>query len=235
MAVHSKQSRVVINDSHVSGRVTGWGVSSSRTMAAITGLLDEGARYVPGLASGEITLNGVFDADPGALVDQAQAAAGVDNGALVTVLPAGFAIGGVALGAVTDVEGIDVTSTVTEAVSVAVSSQADDGVDLGYVLHGADAETASGTADDVDGLLSSANGGVGTLHVLSFTGLDELSVTIQHSADGDTWADLVTFTPAADKTAERLKVSGTVSQYLRATWTADGTGSAGFVVTFSRR
>lgn len=235
MAIHSKNSRVLINDSHVSGRVSGWGMSSSKALGTITSLLDDGDRFVPGLLSGSMSVNGTFDADPGTLYDKVASAAGVDNGALITVLPDGMTVGKPALFAVTDVDGFDVPASASEAVTLSVTATADETVDIGYVLHALQAETAGGNSASVDNQAATSNGGVGMLHVTAFSGLTNITVKVQHSTDGSVWADLMTFTAATGKTSERKTVSGTVNQYVRALWIVTGTGSAEFALAFARR
>ncbi|WP_433114292.1 hypothetical protein [Micromonospora sp. CA-246542] len=235
MAIHSKQSRVLINDAHVSGRVSGWSTTQSRSYGSVTGLLDDGERFVPGLLSGSMTVSGTFDSDPDTLYDKVAAAAGVDNGALITVLPDGFTVGKPALMAVADLSEFDVPASVSEAVTLSVTATADEAVELGVVLHGLQAETAGGNSSSVNNLASTANGGVAALHVSAFSGLTGLTVKVQHSTDGSVWVDLMTFTAATGKTSERKTVAGTVNQYTRALWTVTGTGSATFALAFARR
>ncbi|MGC5330994.1 hypothetical protein [Micromonospora sp. DT62] len=234
MAIHSKQSRVLVNDGHVSGRVTGWGTSQSRSYGSVTSLLDDGERFVPGLLSGSMTVNGTFDADPGTLYDKLAAAADIDNGALITVLPEGFTVGKPALMAAADLSGFEAPASVTETVSLSVIATADEAVDLGAVLHGLVAETAGGNVASVDGLTSTANGGVGSLHVTAYSGLTNLSVKVQHSTNNSVWADLLTFDLVTGKTSGRTAATGTVNRYVRCLWTVTGTGSATFVVAFAR-
>lgn len=115
-------------------------------------------------------------------------------------------------------------------------------VDEGVILHALGAETAAGdTQDDsVDNGASSANGGAGYLQVSALTlgGYTNVAVKIQGSADDTTYTDLVSFTAVtAAPDAERKTVTGTVKQYLAASWSFTGSGSspsATFMVGFAR-
>lgn len=232
--VHSKNSRVLVNENHVSAHISGWSVAHQRSYGTVTSILDDGNKAVPGLLSGTISLNGMFDSATG-LFTEANASAGVDNGALVTVLPDGFTIGKPALMSVTDIDNIEVPASVSETVTATVNATADDGVDMGVALHALTAESAGGNGTSVDNLASSANGGVANLHITSYSTLTNIVVKVQHSTDNSVWSDLITFTTATAVGAERRTVSGTVNRYVRALWTVSGTGSATFVVAFARR
>lgn len=232
---HSKQSRVMVNERHASGQLTGWSVNHSRSYDTVATLLDDGERWIPGLLAGSMNLNGIFDTAAGSLFQQIKAGRGVDNSVLVTVMPDGFTVGKPAFFAVTDPESFEVPASVAEKVSLTVGATADDGVDLGSVLHGHQAETASGNAASVDGLAASLAGGAASLHVTDYSGLTNLSVKVQHSSDSTVWADVLTFTTATGTASERKAVSGTINRYVRSLWTVTGTGSATFVVAFARR
>ncbi|MEH0841624.1 hypothetical protein V6U81_04400 [Micromonospora sp. CPCC 205711] len=235
MAINAKNSRVLINEDHVSGSIKGWSVAHQREYGDATSVLDDGWRGVPGLLSGSMTLNGLFDSAVGGLYEEVAALVGVDNSALVTVLPDGFTIGKPALMTVSDIEGFEIPATVNELVSLTVNATADDGVDMGTSLHALTAETANGNGTSVDNTASSANGGVGALHLSAYSGFTNIVVKVQHSTDNSVWADLITFTTNTAVGSERKTVTGTVNRYVRALWTVTGAGSATFVVAFARR
>jgi hypothetical protein len=116
-------------------------------------------------------------------------------------------------------------------VMYAVTGALDEGVIL--AAHGPQTVDWTGTA--VDNGASSANGGVGYLLVSAFSGLTGAIVTIQHSPDNSTWADLVTFTNVTAAPAkQRIEVGGTVNRYLRANGDVTGTGSLTPFVGFAR-
>jgi hypothetical protein len=232
---HSKDSRVLVNERHVSGSLTGWTVTHRRAMGTTTSLLDDGYKAVPGLMSGSLALRGLLDGTNGDLYAETVAQLGVDNGLLVTALPHGGTIGRPAFIAVSDLEGLNVPANTGDAVSLTIEAAPDDGVDLGVSLHALGAETADGNAASVDQAASTSNGGVGSLHVTAYTGLTQAVIKIQHSEDDSVWADLITFTTVTAATSQRSTASGTVNRYVRSTIDVTGTGSTTYAVAFARR
>ena len=96
--------------------------------------------------------------------------------------------------------------------------------------------SATGTGSATNYGSATSSGGAGTLQVTAVDGTSPTAdVKIRHSADDITYADLVTFTQATARTAERKTVSGTVNQYLKATYTIGGTApNVTLVVGFAR-
>lgn len=235
--VHSKNSRVLVNDGHLSGTINGYTVGHSRQLSDVTTVLDDGARWLPGLLGGSLALRGLFDSAAGSVHAKVSAAVGVDNGLLVTVLPDGFTIGKPAFIAVTDLEGYTVDASVAEAVTVAVDAAPDDGVDWGVCQHAHGAETATGNSTSVDATASTTGGGVASLHVTTVSGTTPSNtVKIQHSTDNSAWVDLITFTAATAATSERKTVTGTVNRYTRETHTISGTTpNFTYAAAFARR
>lgn len=235
--VHSKASRVLVNDTHLTGTIRGYSLGHTRQLADVTSPLDDGHRWLPGLLGGSLSLQGLFDSTAGSVHTKASAAVGVDNGLLVTVLPDGFTIGQPAFIAVTDLEGYTVDATVSDAVSVQIDGAPDDGVDWGVSQHAHGAETATGNSTSVDGTAATTGGGVASLHVTAASGTTpSATVKVQHSTDNSAWVDLITFTAATTATSERKTVTGTVNRYTRETRTISGTTpSFTYAVAFARR
>lgn len=89
---------------------------------------------------------------------------------------------------------------------------------------------ASGTgSQDINTLFggTTTTGGVGQLHVLAIDGGTSPSVTvkIQHSPDGTTWTDLVTFSSRTAVGAQRVTLPSTttINPFVQSTWTTTGT------------
>jgi hypothetical protein len=74
---------------------------------------------------------------------------------------------------------------------------------------------------------ATTTGCVGQLHVWALDGgtTPAVTVKIQHSPDGTTWTDLVTFPAMSAAGSKRIKLSSTttVNSYIQAVWTATGT------------
>lgn len=234
--VHGKAGRVFCNEYQQSAYIKGWTVTGERATAEVTVLTTTGGtNFIPGLRSGSLSLEALFDSTATALDEEFAAATGTDNGALWTVCPDGTTLGSPAFVAVTDPTGHSVESSTSEAVSLSLEAQADDGVDRGRIVHALGAETADANGTSIDDTAASANGGVAVLHVTAYSGLTSAALKVQHSANNSTWADLATFATVTALTAERVTVSGTVNRYLRVVTDVTGTGSVTFLASFARR
>lgn len=232
--VHGRQVRTVFNGTPFSGRVNSVGMAWAQALGAATVMTSEGDQFIPGLWSGTLSLGGWFDAEGLAAI---RATTGITDGALVSAAPAGYGLGLPVYFAHGNVSGHTVDAAVADTVPFTAEVESSDGPDWGVSLHDLVAVTATADGASVDQLEPSVGGGVGVLQVTAVSGTDPtLDVTIQHSADGSVWADLVTFTQADAATQERITVTGTVNRYLRAIWTAGGTTpSVTFLVAFARR
>lgn len=230
------KARVLVNERSFSAKLSGVTLGHERAVGDTTTFADAGAKFVPGLAGGALTLNGFFEAGA-AVHGELNSSVGVDNGLLVTAAPDGLAVGKPAFIAVGDMTDYDVSASVSDPVSFSVESQPDDGVDWGVSLHDLVARTATADGTSVDGTAATTGGGVASLHVTAASGsLPTLTVDIQDSADDVTFVDILTFTQATAATSERKTVSGTVRRFVRAQWTIGGTTpSFTFSTAFARR
>jgi hypothetical protein len=235
--VHSKNSRVLMNERHLSGAISGYSVAHQRAVSEATSLLDEGMTYIPGLMDGSMTINGMFESGAGSIDATVRATIGVDDGLVVTVLPDGLTAGKPAFFCVAETTGYTVDAAVADTVTLTIEGQPNDGVDWGVVLHGLTAETTTGDGAAVDNGAATTGGGVAVLHVTAADGTSPtLDVAVQHSADDNTYVDLVTFTQANSATVERTTVAGTVNRYVRASHTLGGSAPEfTFAVAFARR
>jgi hypothetical protein len=235
--VHSKNGRVMVNNRHLSGRINGWTVAGERNLGETTTLVDDGARFIPGLRSGSITVNGLFDGGAGDIDEEIQASDGALDGLLTTVLPDGFTIGKPAFIATSNLSSYAIESSVSDTVSLTVEATPNDGVDHGRAVHAHTAETATGNSASVDNGASSTNGGVASLHVTAASGTTpSLTVKVQHSTDNTTFVDLISFTAATAVTSERKTVTGTVNRYVREQHTISGTSpNFTYAAAFARR
>lgn len=236
MPVHSKSSRVLVNELSFSAKLNAVSLAYQRQLGESTAFTDDGAKWVPGLSSASLTLSGRWEA--GASVhDEITSAVGTDNGLLVTAGPDGLAVGKPVYLAAGDITNYDIPSSVSEVVGFTTEAQGDDGADWGVSLHDLTAVTTTANGTSVDNAASSANGGVATLHVTAASGTTpSATVKVQHSVDNSVWVDLITFTAATTATSERKTVTGMVNRYVRGQWTVSGTSpSFTFVTAFARR
>lgn len=238
--VHSKQTRVVIGVTPLSCYTRSLDLGNETEMADVTVFCDEGHKFIPGLDNGTVSLGGVWDndANDGAPDDVLSDARTAVPGSIVTIAPGGLAVGNRVVNFEARETTYSISSSVSDAVQFSADWQAEGRVDAGVSLHDLDDESSSGNGTAVDNSASTSNGGVASLHVTANDHDGATTIKVQHSADSNTWADLVTFSSvgASTTTSERKTVSGTVNRYLRATWALGGSsGSLTFTVSFCRR
>lgn len=239
--------RVLVDEKEVSSEVSGVSVAFQRAMSEVTVVGQvagqAAASFVPGLMSGTLTLRGPQTVDPTTgLTAEIAAAIGVDNVFLMTALPDGVAIGKPALSVIGDPTDYAVDASVTDAVAFSLTAQADESVEMGFVLAALQAYTAdalTGTAVDrgASPLTPTTHGLVGFLHVSAFSGFSGVVVKIQHSPDNVTFADLVTFVTVAAVGQQRIVIANgtTVNRYLRTSIDVTGSGSVTLLVAGAPR
>jgi len=244
--VHGSSTIVLANEKAVSSEVSGWTATHARAVSEVTTVGQTagsaGARFIPGLMSGTIAVRGPQDNDETAgLTKEITDAIGVDNVLLLTCLPDGTAIGKPAFFAVGDPTDWNIDAAVADAVGYTLSAQADESVEMGYVIHALGAETADGNGTAVDRgaspITPTTHGAVVAMHVTAYSGLTSAAIKVQHSTDNSVWADLVAFTSVTAIGWERKSVADgtTVNRYLRVVTDVTGTGSVTFLVSAAPR
>jgi hypothetical protein len=232
--LHSKSTRVLVNNAHLSGDIRSWSFQHRRNLSSVANLLSGGEEYIPGLLSGSVNITGNFNSGAGNITTILNTARASEGGLLTTFLE-GTTIGNLAFISEGNVSSSDTPAQVQDAVRVSIQGTPNDGVDIGVLLHALGAETADSNGTSVDNAAASSNGAVASLHVTAFSGLTSISVRVQHSTDNSAWSDLITFTSVTGTTWQRSTATGTVNRYLRAWWDVTGTGSCTFLVAAARR
>lgn len=235
---HGKSTAVLYNTATLSGYFNEASASRSVETAETTAFGSSAKTYIVGLQDGTLSLSGMFDGDTAAIDETLTATIGADGNDVITVAPEGLSNGKIAFSAAVKETSYEVSSPVGDVVAATLEVQADGGVDRAVVLAGAAAVTTSGTGTAVDNTASSANGGVGYLHVTANTRNGATTFKVQHSSDNVTFADLITFAsvPTTTTASERVAVTGTVNRYVRASHAPGGsTGSVTYSMTFARR
>jgi hypothetical protein len=155
----------------------------------------------------------------------------------VTYMPYGDAFGNwcICLGGVGT--SYDVESALGGLATVKFDAQSSSGQEHSRVLHTLSAVVATGNGTDLDnGAVAGATafGGAATVHcsdINAGTG----TVKVQHSTDGVTWVDLITFAAFNAKGSQRKTVSGTVYRHVRAQHTlANGATTFTYHLAFAR-
>lgn len=237
--------KVLANEVVVSGQVSGVTATHTRAVSEVTtggqAAGAAGASFVPGLMGGSLAMRGPQDNAGIGLHTEIASAIGVHNVLLVTALPDGDAIGKPALVCLGDPTDWAIDATVSDAVGYTLASQADESVELGWVIHALTAETADGNGASIDRGAAPAtpttHGGAFGLHVTAFSGLTSAALKVQHSTDNATWADLATFVTATAVGFQLVKLAPTVTvnRYLRCVTDVTGTGSVTFLMTAAPR
>jgi hypothetical protein len=242
MAISGVNAKVLCDVTDLSAFLNGADTSQEAALHETTTFNAGGRTYLPGFKNGTAALKGFWDGAAAAVDAVLDAALGTATGQVMTIAPDGLTVGArLKLLSARETK-YGVTTPVDGVIAVSADVQADGGIDAGVSLHALAAETATGSGASVDNAALSSNGGVAHLHVTAVTavGGDTLDVVVQHSTNGSTWADLVTFTQITTAvTQERIVVAAgtTVNRYLRASWTKGGAGSPSYVfcVGFGRR
>lgn len=218
---HGKNATVLANGYNLSSYFNSVSASGSSETAEVSTFGDNSKKYIPGLKDATFSVEGYYDATAGA-VDESLAAMLGNETVWVTVMNAD-AVGARGYAAKTIATTVDTGAEIGGAVTVSAEGQSTTGIDGIVVLKALSAVTAGGNGTQVDNTTSTTTGAVGYLQVTGISGTPTLVAKVQHSTDGSTWVDLITFTSVTTaNTAERIAVSGTVNRYLRALWTISG-------------
>lgn len=238
-AGHGKDTAVHVNGRNMSTYLQGANVELSAQVEDATVMSSAAEKLHGGLYSGGLSAKGLFDGATAA-ADQ------IFNAALISSsqsLIVAWIIGETAVGAIgyamrARATQYKNTSPVSGLVACALSARADEGVERVKTLHPLAAETIATNGTTLDDTASTTAGAAAYLTVTAFTGTS-ITVKVQDSADGTTWADVTSmaFTAAsAAGTSERVATSATatIRRYVRVTWTGTFT-SATFSVAFARK
>lgn len=200
--------------------------------------------YAVGMKDGTVSFEGLWAGDTDGVDETLTAAIASTTKKIITVGSEGAAIGRRAQLVNTDETSYEIKTAVADMVTISAQAQASGtvgGLDGGVLLAAQQSVTATVNNTSVDNTASSANGGVGHLHVTANTRNGAATIKIQHSANNSTWADLTVFTATTSSTttSERVEVVAgtTVNRYLRAIVSAfaGSSGTATITVGFARR
>lgn len=238
--VHGKDGKVILNTLSVSAKVQGYSASHSRDASDATCLQDGGAKTIPGLMTGKLSIKARYESGTDTIYSATSTArTAADNSLYLSVFPEGDTVGKGVLFMVGDMDDMEIEANVQDVVSLNFNGLADAMVDMGRSLHALAAETTSTNSASVDNGASSPNGAAALLHVTAPSSSDDtLDVKVQHSTDDAVWVDLITFTQATAVTQEFKTVAAgtTVNRYARASSTIAGTSPTfTYAVSFARR
>lgn len=246
--VHGKTTTVLLDEFDLSAYFNSADISHSIETAETTGFGASSKAYITGLRDGTLSLSGMWSADSGGSDPELAALLGAATTPIVTVGYGGAGIGNRATLTKAHETSYAISSPVADIVTVTADFNASTDATANLTLsiaQGVQLTAGSsiafgslGNLASVDSGASSANGGVGNLHVTANTiGGGTTTIKIQDSTNNSSWADLITFSSvaAATVTSQQSVVTGTVDRYLRVTAsTAGSSGSITFHVAFAR-
>lgn len=213
------------------------------TYRTSTGGVSKDRRYVPGLRTSSVKLEGFTDASTDAT--DFDISLGSTSKIAWTLGPEADTLGQVAVLITADTVKYDRSAPadgVIESKLELTPSQRRQGV----WLHALAAETSTGADTGVTiprstagAVATSTRGGVAHLHVTAISTASTTSATIkvQHSSDGASWADLITFTASTAIGVQRSTVAGSVKERvrgIRSALTGSGSKSITYALAFAR-
>lgn len=234
---HGKRTAVFLNGTDMSPFLNEATTTQEMETAETTTFGDNDKTYIIGLADGTISCSGLFDSTAGASDDVLNGLIGEEDNS-ITVCPEGATAGRRAVLANGQLTSYEVSSPVSDVVSISAEIQADGGLYHGVVLAGNLSASATSQTTAIDNTVATSNGALCSLHLTSNTHDGTAIVKVQHSADNISFVDLVTFsTVSASATAgETVTANGTVNRYLRAQYTLAGAaGNVQLTVAAARR
>ena len=226
--IHGSRATVYLNGYDISSYTKSVSQSVSLDTADATVLGNTAKQYVTGQQDSTASIDGIFDgaaAGSDFIVSTAIAPDGVEDQLLW--FPQGGTIGLPCLAIGGFVNNYEAGADVGDVSNWSAQIQSTYGMDRGVILHPMQAEAVGGNSTGVNQTASSSNGAVAYLQATAGT---TLIVKVQDSADNSAWADIagLTFTSLSTRGYQRLSVTGTIRQYVRALWTGSGTFALGF-------
>ena len=233
---HGRLTRVYINGYDLTGFFREQALKRSRELAESTVFNLADKTFLAGQRDASQSLEGLYDPATDGIEDVLHTALTTDP-IIATVLPQGDTIALPAYGVSGLQKSLDLNTSKDDVGMLATEIQASGGADRMLAHHIFQQENANGQTAAVDGGAATTNGGVGYLHVMNITGITNLAMVIEDSADGSTgWATILTFAgTTASRGRQKVEITGTVRRYTRARWTFTGAGSAQFWTGFGRR
>lgn len=235
---HGKRTAVLLNGTDMTPFLNEATQTQEIETAETTTFSDEDKTYIVGLGDGTISTSGLFDSTAGASDAVLSGLIGQEDNTF-TVLPEGATAGARSIIANGQLTSYEVSSPVADVVSISAEVQADGGLFSGVAFNPLDTVSASaGVTASVDNTTATSNGLLANLHVTANDRDGAATFKVQHSTDGNTWADLVTFTSvsASATVGESIASTGTVNRYLRGAYSLAGaSGSVTYHISAARR
>jgi hypothetical protein len=238
---HSKGAAVLIDEKNMSQFLRSATISANMDAGDTTVLASSWKTYLAGQRDATLSAEGLFAASTTPaddVINYLDGALGGSTRFVVTFGPEGDSTGRRAFLMVGDAVTYDISAPASDLVSIDLDVQASGGFQPGRWLRPLSASTSTGSNSAVTFTGTTASGGStgggAHLHVTSVAStFGSATFKIQHSTNGSTWADLITFTAATGVTFQRSTVSGTVKERVRSTLSSYTSAGASDTITAS--
>ena len=229
---HGKQTKILVDEYDFSSFLNNTDMSWEIDTPETTTFGVDDRTYIAGLRNSTMSFAGFWDSTIDGYVTDDITTPVVN---LLTYAPEGLSTGSLIYSVQSRHSSWSVGSPVDGVTTISLDVQGTDRLSRGISLHNLTAETETTNATEVDHGSSTASGGIGYLHVISNTFATSMDISI-YDASTTTFTALIDFTQLTTEgvASERLTVSGTILNNVRAEWTAVGTGACTFVVGFQR-
>lgn len=234
---HGRRTRLFANGGDLSRWLTEISLSGGADQTESTTFGQGAQSFVTGIRNGgEGSMSANVETAGGKVLRRfLKAATGRDDN-LLTVFAENL-VGAIGFGVRCGLSEQEFSAAPGDLATLEVGVQGNRGVDDLICLHPMKSEAVTGNGTSYDDELASANGGIGHLHVSAIAG-GTLTVVIQHSPDGTTWATALSFVVVnsvdAVKHQRVVTIDVNVDKNVRAQWTLGAGASASFVVGFGR-
>lgn len=239
-AVSSHKARAMVNQFDVSPFITKVSPIRAQKLSDCTTLADDSREYTPSLKEGTLNMDGLYRSS--GVVTSLDDIFGAlpDTSFVVSAYPEGRVAGKPAYLMLADEQNYNMDAVVGDLVKCQIAFMARArAIERGVSLHDLTAEVGTANGSAIDNGAATANGGVAHLHVTEITGAaPSITVKIQHSTNGSTWADLQSFAAITAAGFERIEIAAgtTVNQHRRVVVTFGGTTtSVTYNVSFAGR
>jgi hypothetical protein len=244
---HGKTTRLFFDQYDLSSMFRSAGVAVPVDVAETSAFGTQAKTYVTGMKGGTISSEGMFSGGAGEVDVVLAGILGAEaKSNLIVAQDGGATLGRRCwMGQVTGTN-YQVSSPVSDIVSVTADFQVDSGVDFGYLLHGATQETATVNSTSVDWGAASTTSVGGALFMCMYANNRDAGsaiVKLMDSADNSAFADVTggAFSSvgfgALSTQRIQLLTSTSVRRYTRSTITVTGgtTGGYTFIFGFAKR
>lgn len=232
--IHGLNTKLLLGGQNISRFFKSAGIDPTKETHETTGFGATAKTFIGGLRDATASIEGMFDG--GAAGMDAYLKSILDDPANneFSFYPEGDAQGkfGFALSGLQTAYAI--SASIDDVVQASAEFQSVVGAERVQSVKAEGSVAATGTSAVLDCGAGSTNtdGAAGYLHCKSVG--TSAAVKIQHSSDGVTFTDLITFTTCTGADGQRVAALGTINRYLRASYTLVG-GAADFQVGLARK